>query len=399
MLRDYVLKERDYIIGKRRYFHSHPELSLKEFNTAKVIEEELDSFGIPHERVGETGVYAVIEGKKAAGAPEEKKRCIALRADMDALPMEDLKEGCVYRSQNAGVCHACGHDGHTATLLGAAKILKEKENEFSGRIKLFFQQAEEIGAGAKLFVKAGLMEDVERVYGAHVSPKLPSGTISFTAGPMNASCDYFKIKIKGKGAHVSTPELGVDALYIAAQTVNALQSIVSRGTSPLDTVIVGVGRLDAGTSYNIVAENAVLEGTTRAFTHESRERTNKRLREIAESSAKMLGGIAKVEFKDYAAPLINDGGACDEASKVAERLIPAENIIRNQEKALVADDFADYLALAKGVYGFLGTHNDKNPDTGVAQHNGHFDIDEEALLLSCNVYVDYALAFLEGEFD
>ena len=397
MIKDYIEKERDYIREKRRYFHMHPETSLHEFNTARVIEEELSSFGIPHERVGETGIYAVIDGKKAA-EKDEKKRIIALRADIDALPMDDLKT-CEYHSQNKGVCHACGHDGHTATLLAAAKVLKEKENEFSGRVKLFFQQAEEIGAGARLFVKAGLLDDVQRVYGAHVCPKLKAGTISLTKGPMNASCDYFKITIKGKGAHVSTPELGKDALYIASQTVNALQSIVSRGTSPLDTVVVGVGRLEAGTAYNIVAEDAVMEGTTRTFTPEIREKTNRRVKEIAEATAAMYGAEALVEFKDFAAPLINDGGAVDEVTRVTERIIPAECIIHNQQKALGADDFADYLAVTKGMYAFLGTNNEVNPDTAVAQHNGHFDIDEESLLLSCNVYVDYALAYLNGEFD
>lgn len=397
MLKDYIKKERDYIVTMRRYFHMHPEPGLHEFNTAKTIERELDSFGIPHERVGDTGVYAFIDGKKPCGK-DEKRRVIALRADIDALPMKDLKS-CEYSSQNEGYCHACGHDGHTATLLVVAKVLKEKENEFSGRVKLFFQQAEEIGAGAKLFVKAGLLKDVGRVYGTHVCPKLKAGNISLTPGPMNASCDYFKISIKGKGAHVSTPELGKDALYIASQTVNALQSIVSRGTSPTDTVIVGVGRLEAGTSYNIVAEDAVLEGTTRAFSHESRERTNRRVREIAEGTASMFEAEAKVEFKDYAAPLINDPEAVREVSLIAERLIPKECIIHDQEKALVADDFADYLAETKGMYAFLGTQNDRNPNTAVAQHNGYFDIDEDALLLSCNIYVDYALAYLSGEFE
>ena len=255
-IKPYIEKERDYLIGLRRYFHTHPEPSLEEYGTAKRIEEELDQTGIPHRRVGETGIYAWIDGEKGDG------RTIALRADTDALRMQDLKEGVPYRSQNEGVCHACGHDAHTAMLLTAAKVLWEKRQEFAGHIRLFFQQAEEIGAGARIFVQEGLMEGVDRVYGSHVASRMPAGVISLTPGPNNASCDYFRIRVTGKGAHVSTPHLGVDALYIASQIVVNLQSIVARQTDPLDTVVVGIGKLTAGTAYNIVAEHAEIEGTT-----------------------------------------------------------------------------------------------------------------------------------------
>ena len=227
IVKPYVLAEKAYLTDLRRHFHAHPEVSLQEYETCKKIEGELDSMGIPHKRIGETGVYGWIDGKKAGDGVT-----VALRADIDALAMEDLKE-VPYHSQNAGVCHACGHDAHTATLLTAAKILKAKENEFSGQVRLFFQQAEEIGQGARQFVQAGLLDGVTRVFGAHVTSHLDSGKISLKAGPQNASCDYFKIQIHGKGAHVSTPQLGVDALYIASQIVVQLQTIVSRNTDPL----------------------------------------------------------------------------------------------------------------------------------------------------------------------
>lgn len=432
-IRSEILEQKDYLIGLRRYFHMHPEVSLQEFGTAKRIEEELDKVKIPHRRVGETGVYAWIDGtkkievqgdagtgreaktekaeapekgaatKKPAGKAEvrerqsEKPRCIALRADMDALPMEDLKT-CSYRSQNEGVCHACGHDAHTAMLLTAAKVLKGMEQTFSGQIRLFFQQAEEIGAGARQFVNAGLMDGVGRVFGEHVAPMLPSGSISITPGPNNASCDYFKITVLGKGAHVSTPQNGIDAAYIASQIVVNLQSIVARLTDPIDTVVVGVGRVDAGTAYNIVAERAVIEGTTRSFSHESREKTNRSVQEIAEGIGRIYGAGITFELKDYAAPLINDRDAAKEATKAAEQIWPKDAIIHDQEKRLVADDFADYLAKAKGVYAFLGTQTQENSDTAAPQHNGHFDVDEKALLGGANLYVDYALWYLrEGE--
>lgn len=394
-VKEYVSREREYLIGMRRYFHAHPEVSLKEYNTCRKIEEELDKMEVPHERVGETGVYAWIDGKKAEDdftgeASGRGKRIVALRADIDALAMEDLKD-VAYRSVNEGVCHACGHDGHTATLLTAAKILKEKEAEFSGQVRLFFQQAEEIGAGARQFVNAGLLEGVSRVFGAHVASGLDSGKVALTAGPQNASCDYFKISVTGKGAHVSTPQLGIDAAYIASQIVVNLQSIVARSTNPLETVVVGVGVVRAGTQYNIVAEHAEIEGTTRSFLPEVREFTNRRVREIAEQTARMYGAQVQVEFKDFAAPLVNDEEAVREVTEVAGKLTDGENIVANYPKALQADDFADYLAAARGMYAFIGTRNSEKPGSGVAHHHGLFDMDEEALLLSCNLYVDYAL--------
>lgn len=383
-LKKYVTDESEYLIGLRRYFHSRPEVSLKEYKTCEKIEEELDRFFIPHKRVGETGVYAWIDGKKGTG------RIVALRADMDALAMQDLKT-VSYHSRHEGVCHACGHDGHTATLLTAAKILKQKEGEFKGQIRLFFQQAEEIGQGARIFVGEGLLEGVDRIFGAHVSSHIDSGRISLTKGPQNASCDYFKIQITGKGAHVSTPQLGVDAVYIASQIVVNLQSIVARSTAPLESVVVGVGVITSGTQYNIVAEHAQIEGTTRSFSPEIRAFTNERVIQIAKQTAAMYGAACEVEFRDYAGPLVNDPQAVDEVIEVAKTLVGDDFIITDRPKELGADDFADYLAVTKGMYAFAGTRNLKKPGTDSAHHHGLFDLDEEGLLLSCNVYVDYAL--------
>ena len=384
-IKSYVLAEKAYLTELRRYFHAHPEVSLQEYETCQNIETELDTMGIPHQRIGETGVYGWINGKKTG-----KGATIALRADIDALATDDLKE-VPYRSQNAGVCHACGHDAHAATLLTAAKILKEQENQFSGQVRLFFQQAEEIGQGARKFVQAGLMDGVSRIFGAHVSSRLDSGKIALTAGPQNASCDYFKIQIYGKGSHVSTPQLGVDALYIASQIVVQLQSIVARNTDPLETVVVGVGKLQAGTQYNIIAEHAVLEGTTRSFLPKTRKFTNERVVRIAKETAALYGGEAQVEFFDFAAPLVNDRQSVAEVTEVATPIFHRENIISDFPKSLGADDYADYLAVTRGMYAFVGTRNLTDPHTAVAHHHGLFDVDEDALLLSCNVYVDYAL--------
>ena len=379
-----ITAQKDYITALRRHFHAHPEISLKEFETARRIEKELDAIGVAHERVGETGVFAKILGKAAGPG-----HIVALRADIDALGMQDLKS-CEYASKNDGVCHACGHDAHAATLLGAARVLKQHENDFSGEIRLFFQQAEEIGQGARQFVAAGHLKGVKRIFGAHVASYLPVGKITVTPGPINASCDFFRITIKGRGAHVSKPHLGIDALYVASQTVVALQSIVSRSTNPLDTVVVGIGKAWAGTQYNIVAEDAVLEGTTRTFTPESREKTNTRVSKIAQDTAEMLGAQADVFFDAYSSPLINDETAAREIQNVARGIFGEDGVITNQPKSLGAEDFADYLAHAKGCFVQVGTQSSK-PGTECAHHNGHFDVDENGLVLSCSLYVKYAL--------
>lgn len=383
-IKDYVIKEKDYITSLRRYFHKHPEESLKEYNTAKKIEEELDKLNIPHKRVGATGVLGIIKGKS------ESNRILAIRADIDALKVPDSKD-VEYKSQNNGYNHACGHDGHTASLLGTAKILKEKEKELNGEVRLIFQQAEEVGQGAKVFIKEGYLDGVEEILGAHVASNLEVSKVSVTSGPISASCDYFKITVKGKGGHVSAPHLSTDALYIASQIVVNLQSIVSRQTDPVDTVVVGIGLIKGGTTYNTVAEEIVLEGTTRSFTFESREKTNKAVEKIAKSIGEIYGAEVIVEFRDYASPLINDEKVSEEVAIIASDIVGKENVITNSPKRLGADDFAEFLIEVPGSYIHVGTKNLKNANTSVAHHNDLFDIDEEGLLVITNIEVDYVL--------
>ena len=224
--------QRDYLISLRRDFHRYPELGLQEFRTARRIEEELDRFGIAHKRVGETGVLGILHGERKGD------RVIALRADIDALPIQETNE-VEYRSQTVGVMHACGHDAHTTCLLGAAKILAENRSQFGGEVRLIFQPAEEIGKGAKPFVEAGVLNGADRVFGLHTAPEVPAGIVGLKPGLNNASVDHFKITIYGKSSHVSMPQLGVDALYIASQLVVALQALVTRRTSPVEPVYKG----------------------------------------------------------------------------------------------------------------------------------------------------------------
>lgn len=382
-IKDYVLEQKDYMIKLRRYFHQNPEISLLEYNTASRIEEELDKLEIPHKRIGKTGVLAYIEHI----LDNDNSRTIALRADIDALRIQEKNDNIDFKSVNDGIMHACGHDAHAAALLGAAKILKSMEAQINGKVLFIFQQAEEIGGGAKHFIENNILDGVDRILGIHVASYLNIGKIGINQGESNASCDYFKIKVTGKSAHVSKPHTGIDAVYIASQIVVALQSIVARNLDPLESGVVGIGKFTAGTNYNIIANEAVLEGTTRAFNNNIRKLINDKVSSIAKLTAETYGATAEVEFIDYASPLVNDLEVTNEISEVAGQIVSNENIIKNAGKNMMADDFAEYLLNTKGAYVFVGSSKDES--TSYPHHHEKFNIDEEAILVSANLYVDY----------
>lgn len=378
-------QEKEYIVALRREFHQHPELSLQEFRTARRIEEELDRSGIPHSRVGETGVLGILRGTG------QEEGVTVLRADIDALSIQETNK-VSYCSQTEGVMHACGHDAHIACLLGAAKLLAANRDAFGGEVRLVFQPAEEIGQGANPFLEAGILEGADRVFGLHTAPDIPSGQVGLKPGLNNAAVDHFKIVIRGKSAHVSTPQLGIDALYIASHTVVALQALVTRCTSPVEPVIIGVGRMEAGTIYNALAETAVLEGTTRTISQESRERTQKLVNETVQGIAGIYGGSAEIQWTDFASALINDPQVCQEAAEVVKQLWGDGRVVTDRKLSLGGDNFAEYILHTPGAYAYLGTGNPKKPDTLNAAHNGNFDIDEDALVLGAGLYAGYALA-------
>lgn len=377
--------EQEYITDLRRDFHAHPEISLQEFRTATRIEQELDKLGIYHERCGETGVYAVLKGEKAGNG------VVALRADIDALAITETHDT-PYCSQNKGVMHACGHDCHIACLLGSAKLLSQAKDTFGGEVRFFFQPAEEIGAGAKEFVQDGHLNDVERILGLHVASDIKAGTVGIKSGSNNAAVDYFKIQVKGMATHVSTPQKGADALYIASQIVVNAQALTTRLHSPAEPVLIGIGKLNAGTAYNIVAGNAVIEGTTRTLTPETRARVKQQINDLAEQTAKLYGGSVEISWVDFTPPLINPADVCKEVQTQAELL--GINVITDRPVSLGGDNFAEFQQFVKGVYICLGTQNPDKPNTALPHHNDGFDIEESALVHGASIYAQYAIWWL-----
>ena len=378
---------KSYLIETRREFHQNPELSLKEFRTASRIEEELTKFGIKHSRVGETGVLGILKGDK----PSDK--VLLLRADIDALPINEV--GAVeYISKNPGVMHACGHDAHTTCLLAAAKILSEKKSEIAGEVRLVFQPAEEIGKGTQPFIEANVLEGVDRVFGLHCAPDLPLGTVGLTPKLNNAAVDHFTISVKGVSSHVSLPHKGVDALYVASEIVVAVQALRTRLNSPLEPMIIGIGKFNAGTTYNALAANAVLEGTTRTISKESRAKIKTEINRCVKNIAEIYGATATVEWEGFTGPVINDPEVCEEVAALVDETFGKGHVVKDREISLGGDNFADFIEENKGAYAYLGTSSDTKPCTKLPLHSDSFDLDEEAMLKGTWLHVAYALWFL-----
>lgn len=376
------------VIALRRHFHQFPESSLNEFETSRKIKEELQRLNIEYTNVGETGVLAVIKGEKGAG------KSVLLRADIDALEIPDATNTS-YASKNEGLSHACGHDAHTAMALGTAKILNDLKSDFTGDVYIAFQQAEEIGAGANQFVASGLIDHIDESIGVHVNSAHQVGTILARGGAVNASCDIFKIKLKGLSAHVGKPHLGLDAVVCASHVVLALQTIVAREISPIDQAVVGIGRLNAGTRYNIVANDAEIEGTIRAFSHETRAHLKEAVNRIVHSTASAHRCTAEIVWHDAAAPVINDDVLAQKVRHVAQTVTAIDTVISEYEKNMGADDYADYTIDKPGVYVLLGTQSSEK--TAYGHHHEQFDIDESALAIGVEFEVSYLLSRLAEE--
>jgi len=363
------------LIETRRHLHSHPELSFQEYQTASFIGQKLQEMNIPFQSdVAGTGIVALIRGKN----PDS--RCVALRADMDALPIKEAND-VPYRSQNKGVMHACGHDVHSTCLMGAAKILNELKSEFEGSIKLIFQPGEEQSpGGASLMIAEGALANptVEAIFGLHVDPSLPSGTVGFRAGQYMASADEIHIRITGKSGHAALPHLAVDPISISALIITALQQVVSRKANPLTPSVLTFGKISGGQTTNIIPEEVEILGTLRTFDEAWRQQALQLIQNTIESIATANGARAEVTFPPGYPSVYNDPQLTENARTLAKKALGTEQVTA-LDLRMTAEDFAFYGQHVPACFFRLGTnHEGKTCTTSV--HNAAFDVHEPAMV-------------------
>ena len=385
-----------YVIEKRRYFHAHPELSMHEIETSNALARELDEIGVSYVRPYETGLIATIKGE-AEGAYDEAGKphhCIALRSDIDALPVNELNE-VDYKSQNEGVMHACGHDCHMAMMLGAVRILYQNRSLLKGEVRVIFQPAEEISIGSRKMIDAGALDGVETIYGAHIWSEVPAGKISADPGARMANTDWFRVDISGSSAHGAMPHKGVDAIVVGASMIEALQAVVSRDVSPFEPVVLTIGEFHAGVARNVMAGSAYLTGTVRSFNPVLRDSLADKMERMVNFTANSFGAKATFEWTPGNSALINDKACALRARESVKRVL-GEDALFEYEGTLSGEDFSEYLRLVPGVFVFVGG---RNPEVGAEypQHSCFYNVDESVLIKGSMVAAQYAFDFLGEE--
>ncbi|HYH11320.1 MAG TPA: amidohydrolase [Thermomicrobiales bacterium] len=366
------------VVADRRYLHENPELGFQEFNTARFVAERLEALGVEDIRTGVniTGVTGLIRG---TGDGPGKERVVLARADMDALPI--LEENDVdYRSKNDGVMHACGHDAHTSMLLGTARVLMDRRDQFAGTVKLLFQPSEEAGEGGAIgMIREGVMEDphVDACFGLHVSSRLPTGKISVASGPLNAAADEFRITIQGKGGHGAYPHLCVDPVLIGSHIVVALQTLVSREVDPTDKAVVSVCAFKAGDAFNVIPDTAMVGGTVRTFNPDTRDLLDTRIHELVTGIATSMGGSVEINYRRGYPPVVNDQAMAEVVREAAREVVGEENVEVGKPK-MGAEDFSYFAIERPGCFFNVGTGN-PDKDSEWSHHHPRFDIDEDAM--------------------
>jgi amidohydrolase len=384
-IKDALQEYKDELIGLRRKLHSEPELSWEEYKTTDFVCSYLDELGISYRRTEPTGVIAEINGKKPG-------KTVALRGDMDALSVEQLNKDLPYISKEDGKMHACGHDAHTAMLMIAAKALNNIKEDLPGKVRLLFQPAEEVAQGARALVEQGAVEGVDNVFGIHIWSQMPTHKVSCTPGPSFASADLFKVTFKGKGGHGAMPQNCIDTAIVASSFVMNVQSVVSRTIDPQQGAVLTVGKMVVGTRFNVIAENAVIEGTVRCFDPAIRDHIEAQLTHYAENVAAVYGATAKVEYTRGTQAVINDEESAVLVQQVAAEAF-GEDAIYHEKPTMGGEDFSFYLDEVPGSFALVGSGN-PDKDTEWAHHHGKFNIDEDALTTGAELYAQYAWAYL-----
>lgn len=378
-----------YILEKRRYFHQYPELSWLEKDATCAIATEMGALGYTvHLFPDHTGLWADIEGTKATAHP----RTLMLRADLDALPITE-NTGLPFESVRKGVMHACGHDSHTAMLMGAARMLSEIRDQFSGSIRLLFQPAEEINEGARYCITQGVLQNVDAVLGLHVWGDLEAPYLNIQDGPRMASCDIFRIRVNGVSAHGGTPHQGVDAIVAASAIVLQIQSIVSRNNDPREPLVLTVGELHGGKRFNIIADTVEMVGTVRALSQTIRMQVEGRLRKKAENTAAAYGATVDIQYDYLAQPVVNRQPDLVKLAQASAEKLYGNTAIRMMPPLMASEDFAYYLEQVPGVFCFLGAQKGMACDVA-KNHSERFTVDESVLVRGAAFYAQFALDYL-----
>jgi len=380
------------LVEWRRLLHQKPELGFQEQLTAEFIHSKLQGWGIEHQTgIAQTGIVATIVGTASSPNPH---KVFAIRADMDALPVQELNE-VAYRSQHDGVMHACGHDGHTAIALGTAYYLSQHRDTFAGTVKIIFQPAEENPGGAKPMIAAGVLKnpDVDAIIGLHLWNNLPIGTVGVRSGALMAAVECFNCTITGRGGHGAMPHQTVDSVVVAAQIVNALQSIVARNVDPLDSAVVTVGELHAGTARNVIASTAKMAGTVRYFNPKLEGLLQQRIEQIIAGICQSYGATYNLEYWQNYPAVINDVATSELVRSQAEAVIETPMGIVPECQTMGGEDMSFFLQAVPGCYFFLGS---ANPDKNLAypHHHPRFDFDETALGIGVEIFVRCVEKFL-----
>ena len=371
----------DHVVELRRSIHEEPEIGMDVEKTAAKVKVELDHLGISYRETEHHGIIADIKGEKG-----ESDKMVMIRADMDALPVEE-KTGLPYCSKIEGKMHACGHDLHTSMLVGSAIVLNQLKSEFSGTVRLLFQPAEEIAIGAKELIKEGAMDGVSMGFGIHMEPLKPVGTISIANGADWASCDRFEIKVKGESAHGATPQKGKDAIVCASDIVMSLQTIVSREVNPMYPLVITVGCMHGGSAFNVVCDEVTLLGTCRSFDKDAYELIPEAIERVANNIAKAHRCEVEVNIERLSKPLVNNPDAYKMMHASAVKVFGEEGVLEAQ-KEMIAEDFAEYGELAPCCFAHLGA------DGEYPLHNGHINFKEESMKYGMALEVQTALDYL-----
>lgn len=375
----------DEMVAFRRDLHAHPELQWEEVRTTEKIAAVLTELAIPFVRTKPTGIIANLEGRHPG-------KTVALRADMDALPVYELNRELSYRSVEDGKMHACGHDVHTAMLVTAAKVLKKYQNELHGTVRFIFQPSEENAEGADEMVRQGAVEGVDNAFGIHIWSQVPVGQVAVDPGSAFASADVVTIDFKGKGGHGAMPEGTIDAAVVASSFVMNAQAIVAREVNPLNPVVFTVGKMEVGTRFNVIAENARLEGTVRCFDEVTQNRMIQRINEYADHVAGIYGATAKVNYRKGTAPVINEESSALFAQSLVTDLYGIE-AVKHEPPTTGGEDFSAYIQSIPGCFALVGSGNPEK-DTEWAHHHGRFNIDEEGMRVGATLYANYAFEYL-----